>query len=529
MSERCSDRVAAALRDRGVQRVYGIPGGETVHLVDSLEAHDIEFIITRHENSAAFMGIGGARYDGNLGVCLTTVGPGACNVTMGAGTATLDFAPLLVMTGELPQKERMYPRKQHIDQRRLFSAVCKGDFEASVEDSGNMCRKAMELALEERPGAVHLSLPADIMAAEAGRETPLSMKATEARVPDLTTMRDIIRRSERPVAIIGAGVVRTKAGSAVRGFLRGNGIPALHTWQGAGVMPFDDPLSMHSIGLPCNRIPLRCIEESDLVITIGFDEQEFQPEIWNQDNGKEVLHFSASVPQNVPCYSPLAAVGDLNVIMEALGKLRGYTGNWAAAIREEYHAHISAEAPEGDGIDPVVAIKALLPHMDDAVLVSDVGAHMLWLAEYMPCQREGSVQISNGMIPMGIGLPAAMGVKFAEPTRHCITVTGDAGLMMCIGELQTAVEHDLPVTVMVWNDAALGLIDTRHEIALEKGPGYRLQRTDIAAVARSMGAEGIVVEKASELGEALKTARHNDVPTVLDMRVDYSRNRCLLE
>ncbi len=529
MNDRCSDRIALALRDRGVQRVYGIPGGETVHMVDSLESHGIEFIITRHENSAAFMGIGGARYDGNLGVCLTTVGPGASNVVMGAGTATLDFAPLLVMTGELPQDERLYPRKQHIDQGRLFSAVCKGSFEAAAEDTRGTCIKAMDLALEERPGAVHLSLPADIMAAKAGLESPVRDRPLEQRLPDLSFLKEMIHRSERPVAIIGAGVRRAKAGDSVRRFLRGNGIPALHTWQGAGVLPFDDPLSMHSIGLPCNRIPLRCIEEADLVITIGYDEQEFQPEIWNPGRGKAVVHISANESQNVPCYSPAVAVGGLNSMMAMLHDLRERPENWAASIREEYHAHITAEVPEEKGIGPVAAIKALLPYMENSVLVSDVGAHMLWLAEYMPCQREGSIQISNGMIPMGIGLPAAMGVKFADPSKHCITVTGDAGLMMCIGELQTALEHDIKVTVMVWNDAALGLIDTRHEIALDKGPGYSLQRTDIAAVARSIGAEGIIIERESEIGEALSTARKNDVPTVLDMRIDYSRNRCLLE
>ncbi len=498
-------------------------------MVDSLESHGVEFIITRHENSAAFMGIGGARYDGNLGVCLTTIGPGASNVVMGAGTATLDFAPLLVMTGELPAKERGYPRKQHIDQTRLFSAVCKGSFEALADDARNTCQRAMELALAERPGAVHLSLPADIMASRAGKDPPAIERSPREMSPDLTSLQEAIRKSERPVAIIGAGVGRAKAVDSVQRFLRGNGIPALHTWQGAGVMPFDDPLSMHSVGLPCNRIPLRCIEEADLVITIGYDEQEFQPEIWNSRQGKEILHISANEPQNVPCYSPAAAVGDLNTILPMMGEARDYSQNWASSIREEYHAHITAEHPEGDGITPVAAIKALLPHMENSVLVSDVGAHMLWLAEYMPCQRAGNVQISNGMIPMGIGLPAAMGVKFADPSRHCITVTGDAGLMMCIGELQTAIEHDIQVTVMVWNDAALGLIDTRHEIALDKGPGYSLQRTDIAAVARSMGAEGIIIERASEIDDALRDARNNDVPTVLDMRIDYSRNRCLLE
>lgn len=529
MGERCSDRIASALRDRGVKRVYGIPGGETVHIVDSLESHGIELVITRHENSAAFMGIGGARYDGDIGVCLTTIGPGASNIVMGAGTATLDFAPLLVMTGDLPQKERDHPRKQHIDQRTLFSAVCKGGFEVSTQDPHGTCLNAIDLALTERPGAVHLSLPADVMASPSSDAGSYKEESRRRTFPDLTVLKAKIRDSERPLALIGAGVGRAKAGDQVRRFLRLNSIPALHTWQGAGVMPFDDPLSLHSVGLPCNRIPLESIAEADLVITIGYDEQEFQPEIWNRDEGKDVVHVSANPPQDVPCYSPLSAVGDIGTIVDNLGALRERTGNWAASIREAYHAHIAAEHPGEEGIDPVAAIKALLPHMEGSVLVSDVGAHMLWLAEYMPCFKEGSIQISNGMIPMGIGLPAAMGVKFKNPSLNCMTVTGDAGLLMCIGELQTALEHDVPVTVMVWNDAALGLIDTRHQIALDKGPGYSLQRTDIAAVARSLGAEGVVIEKASEIGDALSTARHNDVTTVLDMRIDYSRNRCLLE
>lgn len=530
MTERCSDRVATALKDRGVRRVYGIPGGETVHMVDSLESHGLEMVITRHENSAAFMGLVGARYDRHIGVCLTTIGPGAANVVMGAGTATLDFAPLLVMTGELPLEERGHPRKQCVDQRSMFAPVTKGSFEADPKDPYHICTIAMDLAESERPGAVHLSLPADVMAMDwkgsYAEEAPSHESENVAH--DLGAAIEMIYASKRPLALIGAGVIRAGATDTVRDFIHSNRIPALHTWQGSGVVPFDDPMSLHTVGLPCNKIPMQCIEEADLIITIGYDEQEFQPSIWNPEGGKKVLHISRNPPQTVPSYSPFPVIGGIAPIIGSLQGIRPPGSNWADAHRMEYEEHISREQPGDDGIDPVAAIKELRKRMRGSVVVSDVGAHMLWLAEYLPPPNERSLIISNGMIPMGMGLAGAIGVAFTDPGVHSMTVTGDAGLLMCIAELQTALEHDLPVTSLVWNDAALGLIDTRHCLALDRNPAYRLERTDMARVAESLGAKGIVVDRLSQLSDALDEAHRSDLPTVIDMRVDYSRNRSLL-
>ncbi len=527
MPESCSDAVARALRSRGVERVYGIPGGETVHLVDSLLAHGIDLVVTRHENSAAFMGLTGARHDGRPGVCMTTIGPGASNIVMGAGTATLDFSPLLVISGELPAAERGHPRKQKVPQRELFNTVCKGSYELTENGPDACCLQALDLATAERPGAVHLSLPADLAAKPS---TPHSYRPEPIEEPasELIAAEGMLAGAERPVALLGAGVLRSAAGEAARRFVSSNSIPALHTWQGAGTVPFQDPLCLGNVGLPCHRAPMRALAEADLVVTVGYDEQEFQPSIWDPEGEKSVLHLSANPPQDVPCYRPRAAVGDLNHILSSLSPARR-GGEWAAHLREEVVKHMERTVPSERGMDPLSILRALDSFMgDDDVLVSDVGAHMLWIAEHLPCRREGQVLLSNGMIPMGIGLPGAMGVKFSSPDKNCITVTGDAGLMMCLGELQTAIEHDVPVTVMVWNDAALGLIETRHELALGGCEAYRLGRNDMAKVAESLGATGLSVERASQLPAALEEGRRNDLPTVIDMAVDYSRNRDLL-
>lgn len=529
MVELCSDAVAKTLKKNGIGRVFGIPGGETLHIVDAIASKDIDLVITRQENAAAFMALMGARYCGKTGVCLTTIGPGATNVVMGAGTATLDFAPLLVLTGELPASERTHPRKQYVNQNAIFSAVCKASYTLSPSNTMSICEEALKLTTTERPGAVHVALPTDVMSSPVAESIKRRDKENVPPViPDMEYAKRCLSDAERPLALIGAGVIRANAGESVRNFIHDNSIPALHTWQGTGVVPFQDPFSLHNIGLACNRIPLEAMKEADLIITIGYDEQEFQPLIWNPKGDKEVLHISRNPPQEVPCYHPQEFVGDIRGMMEKLKGIRKPTPNWASSIREEYQRHISLERESVRGVDPVAVVKAMASFITDDVLVSDVGAHMLWLAEYLPCQRENAVMISNGMIPMGIGLPGAMGVKFVDPKRNCIAVTGDAGFMMTAAELRTAVEHDTPVTVMVWNDSALGLIESRHRLSIGELDVYRFKNTDIPRIADSFGAIGMRIERTSEIPAALEEARKNKLPTVIDIPIDYSRNREIL-
>ena len=527
---RASDALVDALRSFGIAVVHGIPGGETVHVMDSILQSGMPFICTRNENPAAFMAMGASRGHGRPEVCLTTVGPGASNIYLGAGTALLDRVPMLILTGEFDAQVREEPHRQGFDQQAAFSVV--GESRSRIEEpqeTASIVLQALHDSMAEPPGPVHLSLPMDVMGSQVEATIPTFAATSPQPESDLTPLRKALARSRKPMIICGHGTIRSGASDDLRAMALAWNVPVTHSWMGDGVIPWDHPLWLHRIGLPQNHA-LPGMREADLIICVGLDVEELHPLIWECFSHIPVVHIGERVQALSPRHPHQSCIlahlpSALRQMMEgAMPK-----APWADHIGESLRQHLSYPVPStSSGLHPLQVVRALRQHLGPKdVLVSDVGAHMLWLCDRYPSYHENTFLVSNGMIPMGFGLPAALGVCRTNPGRKVVNVSGDGGFQMSMAELGTALQNKLPVISVVWNDSCLGLIRTRHQLAYGRHCGTEIRGPDFAELASTYGAEGHSVHDEAGLHKALEEALRSPLPSVIDVRVDGSDNPLL--
>ncbi|MDD3398293.1 MAG: thiamine pyrophosphate-binding protein [Candidatus Methanomethylophilaceae archaeon] len=528
--QRASDALVDALHSFGIRAVHGIPGGETVHVMDSILQSGMEFICTRNESPAAFMAMGSSRIHGRPEVCLTTVGPGASNIYLGAGTALLDRVPLLILTGEFESRVRAEPHRQGFDQQAAFSVLCK--YSRRIEDpkeTASIVLQALQDCMSEPPGPVHLSLPMDVMGLPVDGTLPVTDQPSPSIDADIVPLRDCLLRSQRPLIISGHGTIRCHACDELRHMAEAWNVPVTHSWMGDGVMSWDHPLGLHRIGLPQNHA-LPAMREADLIICVGLDVEELHPLIWEALSYIPVVHISEREQPVSPRHpSQTYLCTPLRSALERLSQESLPKAPWAQGIKESLHQHLSSPIPEKPGyLHPAQVVRALRQHLGPQdVLVSDVGAHMLWLCDRYPSYEENTFLVSNGMIPMGYGLPAALGVCRTQAGRRVVNVSGDGGFQMSMAELGTAVQHDLPVVSVVWNDSCLGLIRTRHEMAYNRHCGTDNRAPDFAILATAYGANGFSVRDEDGLHQALEEAFRSQRPSVIDVHVDATDNPLL--
>lgn len=531
---RCSDVLIRTLIDLGITKIVGIPGGETLPIMDAIMLSDMEFICVREENAAAFMALTESRLSGKPGVCLTTVGPGAANILLGVSTAHLDRVPMIVLTGEFSLRIRSEPHRQSLAQNNIFTNITKYSREISdIAEVESAVRKAYDDCMCEPAGPVHLSLPMDVMGASSGSQLSYLNVRTGLTSPNenLSLLREELKNSQRPVIICGQGVLRSGAGEELRLLSTAWNIPVAHTWMGDGVVPFDSPLSLHRIGLPQNLV-VQGLAKSDLILSIGLDIAELHPAIWEKISSVPVRHLT-SYPQNMSPRHPnqKMLVCDLSAAMRDLRQTAMIKMPWWEDLRSSLHNRIFQEStPTTDGIHPRDVVRLLRSHLQaQDIVISDVGAHMLWLCDLYPTYAENTLLISNGMIPMGIGLPGSIGAQLAKPERKVVNVSGDGGFQMCMAELGTALQLSLPVLSLVWNDHSLGLIKTRHEMAYGRHCGTKIPAPDFATIAESYGAIGYRANTVEELDRALRDALCSTLPVVIDIRVDPRDNYLLFQ
>lgn len=531
---RGAELVIRCLENEGVMRVFGIPGEENLELIDALYESEIEFILTRHEASAAIMAGVSSRYSGMAEVCLSTLGPGATNLITGVADSLLNYQPLIVLTGQVSTDEARPPRKQYIDLVNLFRPVTKWSARAHTPSAiPQLIRKAFDVALEERPGPAHLELPENIMKAEVdGHPVSPDRHSIEFSYDALGKARDLIISSERPLILAGGGVVRGRAQKSFRNFAESWQIPVAHTWLGNGVIPFDSPLSLHTVGLRSSDFMLRAFRAADLIILAGYDPSEFQPRFWNIGEKKAVIYIGAAPMENVRGLSPdVELIGDLNKILGDLSLSTMPKEPWAEDLRRTLHSMIIAQY--GDDSDrvplkPGAVVRAIRKTLDrEDIAVSDVGAHLLWMMKFYPTFRENTLICSNGLIPMGFGVPAAIAAKLNRPEKRVILACGDGGFMMSSAELETAVRLGTPFVTVVFNDPGLGLIRSKQQARYGRSYGVDFGNPDFVKYAEAFGAEGIRISSIAELEEELKRCVREDLLAVIDVTVDYSYNEGL--
>jgi acetolactate synthase I/II/III large subunit len=521
--------LVSCLENEGVERIFGIPGEENMDVMDGLADSSIEFILTKHENSAAYMAGMQARLTNQPGVCLSTLGPGATNMVNGVADAFLSNLPLIALCGQAGQNRMDPPQKQVIDLVSLYKPVTKESYSVRGPSTVPMLvRKAFDTARRERPGPVMLELPEDVMRQDCG-ESPIPVcPIVRARHESsgLNRIAEVLNQAERPLILAGHGVVRADAGKELKAFARSWNIPVAHTWMGSGLMSFEDPLSLNTVGMRDFDTAITAFENADVIVLAGYDPPEFQPQFWNVGRPKTIVYVGeAPVGYAQNLHVNIQVLGGLRYMLKSLYRIGVPKTNWTSDIRDRLWEEVNSFHPDGDGMNPKNAVKAVREVMGlGDIVVPDVGAHLLWFARNYPVRRENTLLLPNGLITMGVGIPGALAAKMCRPERNVVAVVGDAGFMMTSAELETAKRVGANFVTVIFNDSGLGLIKVKMKRRYGRDYGCEFTNPDFVRYAESFGINGYRVEKADELKETLKRCLRNKELAVIDVKVDYSSN-----
>ncbi len=528
-----SDLFVKCLENEGVEIIFGIPGEETLDLMDSLSRSSIRFIPVRHEQGAAFMANVYGRLSHRPGVCLSTLGPGAMNLITGVADASLDRAPLVAITGQAALEKTHKEAHQYIDVVGSFKYVTNWNTRVMRADFiPEVVRKAFDMAADA-PCATHIELPEDV-AEEETAKLPLARKGKgHTTVPDDDELRTVMHHMEMasmPVILAGNGILREEAARELTEFAVKTGISVITTFMGKGVIPADSQLYIGSMGFQ-ERDHIMCwIEASDLVICIGFDPVEYSPRFWNPDASKSIIHIHSNHPVVDSSYIPeFTLIGSVKETLRHLRDLCNFKRKIPTdltkikgIIEEELEIFKENAAFPMKPQKILYDIRKCLSRGD--LLISDVGAHKLWIGRLFPAYEPNTVIISNGLASMGFGLPGAIAANLVFPDRKVVVASGDGGFLMNLQELETAKRLGCNFAVVIFNDSAFGSIEWKQNIKFGRSFGVRFSNPDFVKLAESFGAKGIKIKSAGEFAPQLKKALEEGGIWVLDVKVDYSEN-----
>jgi len=528
-----AELMVRCLEAEGVERVFAIPGEETLEIVEALSASPIEVVVVRHEQGAAFMADVHGRLTGRAGVCLGTLGPGATNLITGIGDAFLDYAPMVAITGQVGLDLVHKESHQYVDVVDMLRPVTK--WNARIEDPETMpevVRKAFKLAQAERPGPTHLELSETIAAAELPSSMrPLEHSHPATGHPDAPAIREaaaVVRAARRPVVLTGNGVIRTGASPALRELCAHAGIPACPTFMGKGALDDRSLLALPAVGLQARDSVTAGLDEADVVICAGYDPVEFGPAAWNPDRSKRIVHIDARPAEIDTHYIPeVELVGDVGACLRELAQElpAGNEPNYTTRLRVAVTTELRATIERPGVVSPQAAIGAIRSAMGPSdVLISDVGAHKLWLGRLFPAYEPNTVIISNGFATMGIALPGAIAARLALPERRVVAVSGDGGFLMNVQEMETASRLGLPLVVVVWVDGAYGVIGWKQERRFGHTNAIRFGNPDFGDLARAFGWSHRDAPTPVALRSALEEALESREPALVTVPIDYRQN-----
>jgi acetolactate synthase I/II/III large subunit len=532
VSERkASDVFVECLEAEGVKYVFGIPGEETLDLNESLADSSIDFIPVRHEQGGAYMADAYGRLTGRAGVCLGTLGPGATNLVTAVADAFLDRAPLVALTGQ-SDLERMHKEShQYIDLLGIMRPVVKWNARvSSPEIVPEVVRKAFKVAESEKPGSTHLELPEDVMmrpldASPLPRHAPVQ---PEPGMKELQRATEVIMAAENPIILAGNGAIRTHASRALRAFVHTTGIPVAETFMAKGLLDYEDPHALGTVGLQARDYELAGFDDADVVIAVGYDLVEHKPEHWNPGADKQIVVIDTVAAEIDEFFMPeVELIGDIAHVLARLAagcSRKDSSPPDSDRLRDLVFGAL--EEASGDGHFPMRPprilwdIRRALRRSD--LLVSDVGLHKLWIGRMFPAHEPGTVLIANGLAGMGFALPTGIAAKMVDPHRHVVTVSGDGGFLMNCQELETAVRLRTPVVNVIWENGQFGSIVWKQDNKFGRHFGVDFGNPDFVKLAEAFGAAAWRCTSAEDFSQRLTHALTLDVPSVIVVPIDYS-------
>jgi acetolactate synthase-1/2/3 large subunit len=550
-----ADLLVECLEAEGVEFVFSVPGEETMDILDALSRSDsIRHITTRHEQGAAFMADVYGRLTGRAAVALATLGPGATNLLTGVADAYLDHAPMVAITGQAASDKLHKEAHQVVDIVEMFRPVTKWNTRVDqLSAIPEIVRRAFRVATLSKPGPTHLEIPESVAAsALEPNDANRPLEPGKAYFPEPTDdaiahAARLISTSERPIVLAGNGVLRRSASPELRALAKGLHVPVAVTFMGKGAMDDRSHLSLMAVGLQARDHVLTGFDRADLVIAVGYDLVEYAPARWNPDGQKRIFHIDTQPAEVDVAYQPeVELIGDIGGSLERLLSALlplGIGGRDATQRHEAKEVLVNADLrmelladldacvnDQAFPIKPQRAIyelrRALAP---EDIVVSDVGAHKIWVARLYQAYEPNTVIISNGFAAMGIALPGAIGAKLVHPERKVVALCGDGGFLMNSQELETAKRIGADVTVVIWRDDGYGLIDWKQRNEFGKPFGVEFGNPDFVAYAESFGIAGFRPASADELYPTLMRALEVEGPAVVEVPIDYRENLRLTE
>jgi len=527
--------LVAALENEGIERIYGIPGEENLDVVDAIRSSSIELVLTRHEQAAAFMAATYGRLTGKPGVCITTLGPGALNLTTGAAYALLGAMPMVMITGQKGILSSHQARFQIVDVLAAMKPLTKLSRQiVSPSMIPTLVREAFRVAQEERPGPVHLEIPEDI-AAEKCEDValipPHPVELPVAGAEALDRAAQLIIAAERPLVMLGAAASRPRSTSDLAQFVLRSMIPYFTTQMGKGTVPGGTELYMGTAALSERDYVHEAIDRADLIITIGHDTIEKPPFIMGP-HGPQVVHVGYQ-PANVEqVYFPQTEViGDIGPSLRLLAdRVEGRIPNASALLplREGILNRIAARATEVRFTPQrlVHDIRQVMP--PDGIVALDNGMYKIWFARNYRTRVANTLLLDNALATMGAGLPSAMAAAMLYPQRRVMAVCGDGGFMMNSQEMETAVRLKLNLVVLVIEDGAFGMIRWKQAVDHFPDFGMTFNNPDFVKYAEAYGARGTRVEAIDDFIPTLEKAFAAGGVHLIAVPIDYSENTRVL-
>jgi acetolactate synthase-1/2/3 large subunit len=550
-----ADLLVACLEAEGCEYVFSVPGEETLDLLEALSrSSGIRHITTRHEQGAAFMADVYGRLTGRAAVAMGTLGPGATNLITGIADAYLDRAPAVAITGQASSDKLHKEAHQVVDVVDMFRPVTKWNTRVErIPAIPEIVRKAFRVASLEKPGPTHIELPENVAGMELGPGDPTGpLGPSRVYLPEPTNQSiehaaRLINEAQRPIILAGNGVLRRRAAPELRDLARGLHLPVAATFMGKGAVDDRSHLSLMAVGLQARDHVLAGFDRADLVICVGYDLVEYAPARWNPDGSKRIIHIDTQPAEVDAAYQPeVELIGDIGGALEQLlaAALPGGVGGRSASERHEsretlVHADLrnalladlaAGESDDSFPIKPQRAIydlrRALGP---EDIVVSDVGAHKIWVARLYQAYEPNTVIISNGFASMGISLPGAIAAKLVHPDRKVVSLCGDGGFLMNSQELETAKRIGANVVVVLWRDNGYGLIDWKQRNEFGRPYAVEFGNPDFVKYAESFGIPGFRADSADDLYPTLMRALEVDGPALVDVPIDYGENVRLTE
>ena len=535
-----SDLFVKCLEAEGIEYIFGVPGEENADFMMSLENSDIQFVLVRHEQGASFMAEIYGRLTGNPAGCLGTLGPGATNLITGVADSNMDRAPMLVLTGQAATSRQHKESHQVMDVVGMFRPVTKWAETIRHPDTiPEIVRKAVRVARSEKPGAVHIELAEDLAKLETDA-VPITPQRFRRPVPDdkiVNAAYELLKNAKRPVILAGNGCIRRRASKQLRMLCEKTGIGVISTFMAKGAVDMDAEYCLYTVGLGSKDRTNMIIDEADLVITLGFDMVEYHPSLWNPRRDKVIVHADFLPAEIDEHYHPqIEAVGDLahflwmiNERVDADGAA-DYDFEHQRGVRAEMGedlAEHSQDETEGS-IRPQKALwDARVVLGPEDILLSDVGAHKMWIARHYHCHEPNTCLIPNGFCSMGFALPGAIAAAIVHPDRKILGISGDGGFLMNVQEMETAKRLECNMVMLVWEDGNYGLIAWKQQNEFGRHTDLAFGNPDWLQLADAFGWGGHRCENSVDLQDTLRAAFAESGPSLVVIPIDYRENSLL--